>query len=487
MILRLGLALLVVTALTGCTRAPDEAVLKHDLQSMVESGFAPGLLEVVAVQRTSRWPFLHMKDGRAEIHYETTLRLKRDHRFDAWNQISAGVLLLLLDAAPEKLAGIKLAGNTTGDLLHASGRLHYREIDTGLAITRPEEIRPPTPDGIAFFSDISQTVTTRWRRIRDAVSASNAGITLEEWRRTARVIAARTSRRDGGYAIATDRENSPYWRVGRAVAHAAADSDIPFTNVAVAGSAEALEDLRGGRVSAAIVRSTDAILARAAQAPYEATGPYRVVALASLYPEPIHVIVKADSLFGSPADLYGHHVAVADASQASYVDAETILRAHGVTLEALNAPLARVSADEALDSLTDGTFDAVILTAPLPSAALYTDAGQSPIRLLPFDSDAIALLTSGAASYVAITLPARTYPGQTRPLAGVAALAMLVSNESVPPEEGAGLLALMLNHADYLAGGSRTGIMISRAEARQSLTLPWHKGTTLYFDAARKD
>lgn len=485
MVLRLGLILFVVTLLTGCTRAPDETVLQQDLQNMVESGFAPGLLEVVSVQRASGWPFLSIEDGRAEIHYETTLRLKRDHRFDAWNQISAGVLLLLLDAAPEKLDGIKHAGNVAGDLLHASGRLHYRETDSGLAITRPEEIRPLTSDGI--LSNVSRTVTTQWQRIRDAVSASNAGITLEEWRRTTRVIAARTSRRDGGYAIATDRESSPYWRVGRAVARAARDSDVPFTNLAVDGPAEALEDLRDGRVSAAIVRSTDAILARAAQAPYEATGPYRIVALASLYPEPIHVVVKADSPFGSPADLYGHHVAVADAAQAGYVDAETILRAHGVTLEALTAPLARIPAEDTLNRLTDGTFDAVVLTAPLPSAALYTDAGQIPLRLLPFDSDAIALLTSGAASYVAITLPARTYPGQTRPLAGVAAIAMLVSNENVPPEEGAGLLSLMLNHADYLAGGSRAGIMISRSEARQSLTLPWHKGTALYFETARKD
>ena len=164
------------------------------------------------------------------------------------------------------------------------------------------------------------------------------------------------------------------------------------------------------------------------------------------------------------------------------VEAEAMLWGHGVPLADLAAPLVLVPISEAFDQLEAGAFDALVLTAPLPSAPLRAFAARRPVRLLPFDSDAIALLTGGQANYVALTIPGRTYPGQIRPLAAVAAVTMLVSLDTVPTKEATGLLDLLLTRADYVSEGSLVGAMVAPADAHRAMTLPWHPGATAFFE-----
>ncbi len=156
-------------------------------------------------------------------------------------------------------------------------------------------------------------------------------------------------------------------------------------------------------------------------------------------------------------------------------------------LASLAAPLLAVPANVALDQLEAGAFDALVMTATLPSAKLRAFAARRPVRLLAFDGDAIALLTGGPANYIAITIPARTYPGQTRPLATAAAMTMLVSLETVPAAEAAGLVEFLLTRVDYPRHGSLAGTMISRAEAQRPTALPWHPGAAAVFNITPKD
>src|SRR5690606_31880359 len=150
---------------------------------------------------------------------------------------------------------------------------------------------------------------------------------------------------------------SVYWRLGEAAARAADNDNLPFANVAAEGQQEALDFLRGGRVSAIVMRNTEAALAVAAEPPYTATGPYRLEALAALYPEPVHVIAKENRPIGSTAELFGKHGGLAGTARVDAVEPETILRAHGVPISALAAPLVPVPTSEALDQLEAGAFD----------------------------------------------------------------------------------------------------------------------------------
>ncbi len=485
--LRFGLAVSLVAALGACTRAPTEDALKTDLQQMLETNFAPGLLEVVSARRANDFPFVAPGEN-VRVRYDATLRLKRDHRFGAWDQINIGILSSLLDAKPEDIEGVKADGNTAGDAITLRGRMAYLAT-RGVLVPN---VRPPAAEkadvgGFVLIANIEDALARRWASVNESVRASRLGLMLDEWNDAQKSVASRSARESGGFAIATGVEGSVYWRIGHAAEAAARNADLAFENVAVSDEQEALDFLRDGRASAVVIRNTEAAMALGGASPYDASGPYHLTALAALYPEPVHVVVKADSQLGSPADLYGKHVGVAGTARVDALEAEAILRGHGIPLAQLAAPLAAVPAADALDHLEAGAFDALIITSPLPDAALRAFAARRPVRLLPFDGDAIAFLTSGLANYVAITIPAHAYPGQTRPLAAVAAVAMLVSVDTVPEKEAAGLLDLMLARTDYLTEGSLTGLMIGRNDAKRAMTLPWHPGATAFFEASTKD
>ncbi|MCA0202413.1 MAG: TAXI family TRAP transporter solute-binding subunit [Proteobacteria bacterium] len=484
--LRVFLVVSLAVALAACTRAPDDETLKKDLQTLIEAGFAPGLLEVVSAQHTRVLPYIWPGD-KLRVGYDAALRVKRDHRFGAWDQINIATLALLMDAAPDQIRGVKPNGNSSGDMISVRGGLAYlNNGDTLKLDTTPPEAAPKKEPGFVLASDIRDGVKRRIANLEKAWRASRAAISYDEWKLARRAVAGRAARHDGGFSIATDVEGSVYWHLGDAVARTASNINVPFANVATRGPQEALDFLRDGRVTAIVMRNTEAALAASGMAPYADTGPYKLEALAALYPEPVHVIVKEGSPIGSPAELFGKHVGVAGTARVDAVEAEAVLRGHGVPLSALAAPLVAVPTADALDQLEAGAFDALIVTAPLPSVPLRSFAARRPIRLLPFDSDAIAFLTTGMANYVAITIPARTYPGQTRPLAAVAAVTMLVSVNTVPAKEAASLLDLMLTRVDYLPLGSLTGAMVGREDAYRSMTLPWHAGAAAYFDATAK-
>lgn len=485
--LRVGLMVCLFAALSACTRAPGEEALKTDIQQLLETNFAPGLFDVAAARRANDFPFV-LPGENVRVRYDATLRLKRDHRFGAWDQINIGVLSLLLDAKPEEIEGIKSAGNTAGDTLTLRGRIAYIAANGTLKLdTRAPAAAGDDKSSFVLLSDFESALENTWATLKEEVRASRLGLILDEWSDAQRSVAGRGAREDGGFAVATDRKDSVYWRIGQAVEVAAHNTDIPFENIEVSDEQEALDFLRDGRASAIMLRNTAAALAIAGAAPYDASGPYHLTALAALYPEPVHVVVKADSPLGSPADLFGKHVGVAGTARVNAAEAEAILRGHGIPLAQLATPLIAVPPEEALDQLDAGAFDALVMTSPLPSTALRTFATRKPLRLLPFDSDAIAFLTSGQASYVAITIPGHTYPGQLRPLAAVAAVTMLVSVDTVPAKEAANLLDLMLAKADYLSQGSVAGLMIGRNEARRAMTLAWHPGAPAFFDPALKD
>ncbi|MGE3334969.1 MAG: TAXI family TRAP transporter solute-binding subunit [Rhodospirillaceae bacterium] len=476
----------LTVALAACTRAPADETLRSDLQVLIEANFAPGLLEVVSAQHTRVLPYFGPGE-KVRVGYDAALRVKRDHRFGAWDQINIATLALLMDAAPDQIRGVKPNGNAAGDMISVRGGLAYlKNGDTLKLDTTPPEAAPKEAPGFVLVSDIRNGIKRRIANLEKTWRASRTAISYDEWKLARRAVAGRAARHDGGVSIATDVEGSVYWHLGDAVQRTADSNNMVFANVATKGPQEALDFLRDGRVTAIVMRNTEAALAANGVAPYADTGPYKLEALAALYPEPVHVIVKEGSTIGSPAELFGKHVGVAGTARVDAVEAEAVLRGHGVPLSALAAPLAAVPTATALDQLEAGAFDALIVTAPLPSAPLRDFAARRPIRLLPFDSDAIAFLTTGMASYVAITIPARTYPGQTRPLAAVAAVTMLVSVNTVPAKEAASLLDLMLTQVDYLPLGSLTGAMVGREDAHRAMTLPWHAGAIAYFDLAAK-
>lgn len=108
-------------------------------------------------------------------------------------------------------------------------------------------------------------------------------------------------------------------------------------------------------------------------------------AVASLYPEAVHIIVLANSDIVDIGDLRGRKVSLGAVQSGSFVDAQIILEAYGLTLEDIDVDL--LMPGPAVDKLRTGELDAVFLVAGYPVTALAKFVDDFKIRLLPIEGE----------------------------------------------------------------------------------------------------
>jgi TRAP transporter TAXI family solute receptor len=470
------------TGLSSCDRAPDDARLQSDLSAYVDAGYAPGLIEITTAKRLDHQLIPDFNRTQRAVSFAADLRLKRDYDFGAWEQPNAAALTYLLGTTPATLTGLKPGGNKTGDILHVTGAVSYSfnndqwRLNGGMPVKREE--RTESSQRLAAVKQWWRITAFTWQRMTSTPDMPAADIDI-----AIKGASARAVRQSGKASVASGPEGSEHWTVMQAIGgektpHAAA-------NIATNGSAENLRLLRQNSVTAAVLRSDEASLAAAGEGPFGHDGTFPdLLALASLFPEQIHVVVMAASPIASVADLYGKRVAIVSGTPAALLEAGDVLRAHRVPLSALAKAPAEISADAALEALAQGEQDAVIITAPAPSPALRNFAGARPVRFLPLDADAVALMTTGTSSYAAMTVPAQTYPGQNKPIATVGVTALLVSTAGIPAKEVEGLLHTVFGGADFVTQGGAMGAMIKISAARKGITLPLHPGAEAFYGAA---
>ena len=483
--LRLLLIASCIVVLAGCERAPSDAALKADLAGYVDAAYAPGLLSVVEAERLDRrlhqWRLPDFARDKREVSFAADFKLARDYDFGAWEQPNAAALMLLLGAKAQGLEGLKSGGNKAGDVIHAAGTVIYTLSDRGWHLTTAAISSPAASEKMHN----RQALLLAWRRVTAATL--RAFFTAGPDQDIAEVLklgTARLERRDGHLIVASGARGQNYWSVVAALGYESAVEQLssPIMNVEVRDARETLSLLRDGIATAAVMRADEAAMAAQGQGVFAREGTFPDLrALAALFPEPIHVLVKASNPIASIAELDGRRVAVVSGTVAARSEAEDILRAHRVMSAATADALAELPLDAALAALARGERDAVILTAAAPQSALRDFAATTTLRLLSLDADAVALLTTGNSNYIAVSLPALAYPGQERPVATVAVAALLVTTASVPTADAETLLRRTFAGSDYMRLGSPFGALLKPATARRGLTLPLHPAAEAFF------
>ena len=478
--LRAIAAVLMLGALAACDQGPSPQTLASDLTRRLEDSYTPGLFEVADVATAEPAPSSRLDLSRKLLPFTITLKLKRDHDFGAWDQANANTLLQILGGRPEAISGVKTGGNKTGDVIRITGVAAYQHDQNQWKLESSEHPPPPpapeAPSRTSVARRLAQLILTTARVM---VIPSRAPDVEEELTATT----ARLARLDSGFAVASGPIGGDDWLLTEAARIQKRGSVTPVVNIATRGTMESLNLLRDGRITAAIVQNNEAAMAAEGEGPFTRTGTFpglRVVA--SLFPKPVHVIVMAASPIASVSELYGKRIAVADGGPAAVTEATDILRAHRVAVASLASTPEELPTAKALAAIEKGELDAVVITAAAPSPAVKDFAAGHSIRFIPLDGDAIALMTAGNSNYIAITVPAQTYPGQNKPIATIAVTAQLVSTAAVPAAEVEALLRIMFKEVDYLGHGSALGSLVSARSARSGLTLPLHPGAEAFLD-----
>lgn len=480
--------LLIVFAavLSGCTRGPDEPRLEQDVQGRVDALFGRPVLAIESLRRQGSAPYRAAGDGSKQIivYYNATLRFAEAYDPSDWQGLSPTMIANALGAADEGITGLKAGPNAPGTELRAYGSIVYRRAGNEWQPADVVAPLPAAPAAAAASAPVSRA-DELVRRLAEIVQKAPArqgrddAIIAEELNRALENIRLRTGEGAEAIVVAAGPEGGEYWRFLSSVISRSGGA-ARMTVAASAGSVENAFLIDRGEARIGIVQSDVAASAVTGAGMFSGTGPLgHLRAVAGLFPEPVHVVVRADSDITSLPGLAGRRVALGAVASGTRQTARRVLEAAGVDVGGL-VVAETASPQAALDQLARGELDAVIEVVSAPWRQLEIAMHATPLRLLPLDLATRVELSEGAHGLFPLTVPARTYPGQDEPAPTVAATALLVVRDDVANVEVTSVLDLL--YASAASGG--TGVQatrLSKARARDGVTIPMHPGAAQYF------
>ena len=484
------LVLGLLALLAGCgTPAPGVEEVRGIVEERLATAFPEPVVEVTRLKRLGSGPLAATAAGEARrlVYYDAELTLQRDFDFSSWQTLNLAAFANLLGATEKGISGLRQGGNKQGDRLQVHGSVTFVEV----AGAWQPQAAVRTAVGQAPPEDNTGPPAVA-RQIIESIQALFAGTGRDEARReiiTQELESAygrmqlRLDRLDRAFVVAGGPEGGEYQAVALLIGDRLADAGVATRPVSSAGSVENVGLLRDRLAEVALVQNDVAALATEAQGPFAGQPPFSELrALASLFPEPVHVIVAAGSPIGSLADLRGKRVEIGLPGSGTRIDALALLRAAGLGTGDLGGTT-ELGLTGGLDALTAGGVDAVIATVSAPSRAVQAQAAIGAIRLVPLAEAEQSALVAAEPALVPVTLPPATYAGQTEPVRAVSVTALLAARADLPDEEATVLLRTVFDEIDFMAAGSPVGSLISRNTARTGVTIPWHPAAERFFGA----
>ncbi len=204
-------------------------------------------------------------------------------------------------------------------------------------------------------------------------------------------------------------------------------------------------------------------------------------AIANLYPEAVHIVVRRDARLTSPRDLKGLRVSLDKEGSGTKVDADLILRAYGLTTKDIEAHY--VPAGLSIDKLRAGELDAFFFIAGPPAKAVSALAEDTSITLLPIKGEEAEALTKKYPFFGHYRIQAGAYLNVPATETLSVGAQWLVGAEV--EEETVYEITRALWHentASLLGRGHPTGKLITRETALQGIGIPLHPGAERFYE-----
>lgn len=204
-------------------------------------------------------------------------------------------------------------------------------------------------------------------------------------------------------------------------------------------------------------------------------------ALARLYSNYAHVVVRADAGIATIADLRGKRVSTAARNSGAESVALRLLAAAGLDPDR-DIERQSLSLPEATRAILTGSIDALFWSAGLPTVGIteLMDKGRDAVKFLPVDGVLPALEQRYPQTYVAATIPADTY-GLPADVATVAVVNLLVVPASIPEDLAYDLTRLIFDYQHELAAVHPEWRNVDRATAQLTNPVPLHEGAARFY------
>lgn len=276
--------------------------------------------------------------------------------------------------------------------------------------------------------------------------------------------------------MAAGQRGGVYRALGRALA-SAMHPTLAATAVSTAGAVDNLTRLRAGPARMAF--STADVAAQARSGLGSFAHKHELRALAGVYADEVHLVVRADSSLRELGDLAGRPLSTGSVGSGTEVVAERILAVGGVAARGYHRR--RLSLLDSVAALRSGAIDAFFFSGGLPTPAIgnMVAANDVPLLLLGLGAYVGTLQGQYGEVYGAGWIPNSAYG--TPSISSVSIPNLVVVPASMPDDDAYRLTRLVFAAKPRLAAAHPAGRQLDRRAALETYPLRLHPGAERYY------
>ncbi len=246
------------------------------------------------------------------------------------------------------------------------------------------------------------------------------------------------------------------------------------------GSVANIEQLAAGLLDSGFSQADISFWAYRGEGIFKDRGVPHLRAVANLFPESVHLVVRRNSGIRSVRDLKGLRISIDREGSGTRVDALLILEAYGLGMDDIE-PVSATSG-EAADMLRAGELDGFFLVAGTPVNAVKFLAADSLITLVPIEGEEAEKLRMAYPFFAEDTVASGTYFNvpATRTLS---VGAQWLVTDKADPELVYQITRALWHESTYrmLSRGHPKGQLITLDTAISGLGVPLHEGARRYY------
>lgn len=251
---------------------------------------------------------------------------------------------------------------------------------------------------------------------------------------------------------------------------------------ATPGSVENLRLVNNGQIESGFAQADLAGWAYRGRNLFAEAGPMRRLrAIASLFPEAVQIVVRADSPIQSLNDLKGKRVSIGEAGSGSAAGSAILLAAAGFS-EA--DPVRKfLRPGPAAEELRAGTIDAFFLVGGYPVPAIRDLAAAIPIRLVPIEGAVVEEVKKDFTYYKLTAIPGGSYPGVDNDTPSLGFAALWIANADIDTDLVYAITQSLWSQGTgrVLAGLDPIARRIRLDRALDGLSVPLHPGAARFY------
>ena len=210
------------------------------------------------------------------------------------------------------------------------------------------------------------------------------------------------------FRIGTGGTGGTYYPVGGLIANAISNDKLNASAVATNGSVANVNGIVGGSMESGFSQADINFWAFSGTGMYEGKPKVEELrAIANLYPESIHVMVRKGLNAKSVADLKGKRVSLDEPGSGTLVNAKAILAAYGLSERDIRPEYLKQT--QSAEKLKDGSLDAFFQTTGYPQGTIVELATSPGIDILPIAGAQAQKLQSQFKFFATDEIPAGVY------------------------------------------------------------------------------